>query len=44
MRPRQANELACIVLAGTSEGLAVQETLRELVVNVAALSDLAGSL
>jgi len=36
----------CIVLAGTSEGLAglVQEFLRELVVGIAAPSDLAGSI
>ena len=44
VRPRQASELACVVLAGTSEGLAVQEFLRELVVGVAAPSDLAGSI
>ena len=44
MRPRQASVLACVVLAGTSEGLAGQEFLRELVVSVATPSDLAGSL
>ena len=41
MRPRQASMLACVVLAGTSEGLAGQEFLRELIVGVAAASDLA---
>ena len=41
---RQASELACVVLAGTSEGLASPEFLRELVVGVAAPSDLAGSI
>ena len=34
----------CVVLAGTSEGLAGPRVLRELVVGVAAPSDLAGSL
>ena len=43
MRSRQASVLACVVLAGISEGLWVQEFLRELVVGVTAPSDLVGS-
>ena len=35
---------ACVVLAVTSEGLRVQEFLREFVVGVAAPSDLVGSI
>ena len=34
----------CVVLAGTSEGLAGQEFLRELVVGVEVPSDLVGSI
>ena len=44
MRSRQASVLVCIVLAGTSEGLTILEFLKELIVGVAAPSDLAGSL
>ena len=44
MRPRQASELACVVLAGTKKDLRVQEFLWELVIGVAAPSDLAGSI
>ena len=44
VRPRQASMLACVVLAGTSEGLVVQEFLRELVVGVAAPGDLMRSI
>ena len=43
VRPRQASELACVVLAGTKKDLRVQEFLWELVIGVAAPSDLAGS-
>ena len=43
LRPWQAIMLACVVLAGTSEDLQVQEFLMELVVGVAASSDLVGS-
>ena len=44
MQPQQASELACAVLTGVSEGLAVQEFLRELVVGAETPSDLAGSI
>ena len=44
MQPRQASMLACVVLTGTSEGLAGPKFLRELIVGVAAPSDLAVSL
>ena len=44
VRLRQASVLACVVLAGTSEGLAGPKFLMELVVGVTAPSDLAGSL
>ena len=44
MRPRRACGFACVVLAGTIKGLAGQEFLRELVVGVAAPSDLAVSI
>ena len=36
--------LACVVLAGTSERLAVQELLRELIVVIIAPSNLAESI
>ena len=42
VRPRQASELAYVILMGTSEGL-VGPKVRELVVGVAAPSHLAGS-
>ena len=44
MQPQQASMLACVVLAGTSEGLAGLRVLEGLIVGVAAPSDLAGSL
>ena len=44
MWPRQASVLACVVLAGTSEGLAGQKFLRELVLGVAALNNLGSIL
>ena len=44
MRPRQASVLACVVLAGTSEGLAGPRVLEEARLGVAAPSDLTGSL
>ena len=44
MRSRQASVLTCVVLAGTMRELRVQEFLRELVVGVAAPSDLVGSI
>ena len=44
VRPRQASELACVVLAGTSEGLAGPRVLEGLVVGVAAPSDPMGSI
>jgi len=43
VRPRQASVLVCVILAGTSEDLRVQEFLRELVVGVATPSDHVGS-
>ena len=43
VRPQQASMLACVALAGTSERLAGQEFLRELIVGVLTPSDLAGS-
>ena len=42
--PRQASVLALFVLAGTGEGLAGPEFQCELVVGVAAPSDLVGSV
>ena len=42
VRPRQASELACVVLARTSERLAGPRVLKELVVGVTVLSNLAG--
>ena len=44
VRPRQASMLAYVVLAGTSEGIAGPRVLRELVVGVAAPSDLTRSI
>ena len=44
MWPRRAYGFTCVVLAGTSEGLAGQEFLRELVVGLAAPNDLARSI
>ena len=44
MRPWQASVLACVVLVGTSKGLAGSRVLEELVVSIATPSDLAGSL
>ena len=44
MRPWVACGFACVVLAGTSEGLAGPRVLRELIVGVAAPSDLMGSI
>ena len=44
MRPRQASVLACVVLAGTREGLEVQRSSSvNSLVGVAALSDPVGS-
>ena len=44
VRPWQASVLACVVLAGTVRDLRVQEFLRELIVGVAAPSDLVRSI
>ena len=44
MRPRRSCGFACVVLAGTSEGLASPRVLGELIVGVVAPSNLAGSI
>ena len=41
--PQRACGFTCVILVGTSKGLTVQEFLRELIVSVAAPSDLTGS-
>ena len=44
MRPRQANVIACVVLAGTSEGLAGLRVLEGARCRCCGTSDLAGSI
>jgi len=44
VRPWQASELVCVVLARTSEGLVSPRVLKGARVGVAASSDLAGSI
>ena len=44
MQPQQTSVLVCVVLTGTSEGLAGPRVLEGALVGVAAPSDLAGSI